>query len=176
MSSQEFQGFFPSSRQIAFEQNWAERHDVPAETMAQYRHSSREGYSLPDMATNFRTFCAALEWQSAFEPAEEKKQAVPPAPIFKFRQWYVGAFVESVMEIGRTTRQEAEQRLNSMIDLGEGDVPQLFELWRSAQYSVVVYLPPMNPKAGRLVTTLAKSMHNAYVKSIEAAGAKVVIQ
>lgn len=112
MTSQEFHQIFPSSRQVAFEQNWAERHDVPAETMAQYRHASREGYSLPDMATNFRTFCAALEWS-------EKIAADNP---------------------------------------------------------VVIHIPPMNPQAGRLVTTLAKSMHNAYVKAIEAAGAKVVIQ
>lgn len=103
---------WPSDRQIAFEKNWAERHDVPAETMAQYRHAMREGYSLPDMATNFRTFCAALEW---FEQID-------------------------------------------------------------AENPVVVYLPPMNPQAGNLVTTLAKSMHNAYIKAIEAAGAKVVIQ
>lgn len=46
--------------------------------------------------------------------------------------------------------------------------------WLESQAKpVVVNLPPMNPKAGRLVTTLAKSMHAQYVKAIEASGAKV---
>lgn len=112
MNNQDFQGFFPSTRQIAFEQNWAERHDIPAESLAQYRHATAEGYRLPDLATNFRTFCAALDW---FEEISSKN-------------------------------------------------------------TVVIYLPPLNPQAGRLVTTLAKSMHKAYVEAIEAAGAKVVIQ
>ncbi|MEG0064723.1 MAG: hypothetical protein RR740_08990 [Pseudomonas sp.] len=112
MNNHEFHPIFPSDRQIAFEQNWSERHDVPAESLAQYRHATAEGYRLPDLATNFRTFCAALEWSAKIDEANP----------------------------------------------------------------VVVYLPPMNPQAGRLVTTLAKSMHNAYVTAIEAAGAKVVIQ
>lgn len=105
MTSQELHPIFPSDRQLAFEKNWAERHNVPAESMAQYRHKSEEGYNLPDISKNFRTFCAALEW---------------------------------------------------------------FE-----QIPVVVHLPKMNPQAGRLLTTLAKSMHEQYVKAIEAAGAKV---
>lgn len=109
MSNQEFEGFFPSDRQLAFEANWAERHDMNAEFMAQYRHATREGYSLPDLATNFRTFCAALEWAAKIDEANP----------------------------------------------------------------VVIHLPPMNPKAGRLITTLAKSMHTAYVKAIEASGARV---
>lgn len=112
MSNQEFKGFFPTTRQVAFEANWAERHSVPPESLVQYRHRDQEGYNLPDMAKNFRSFCAALEWAA---------------------------------------------KLNQ-------------------ENPVIVHLPPMNPQAGRLVTTLAKSMHNAYVKAIEAAGAKVVIQ
>lgn len=103
--------FFTSERQLGFEINWADRHGVPAESLAQYRHESREGYRLPDMATNFRTWCAACAWLEA--------QSAP----------------------------------------------------------VVVKLPPMHQGAGiggRLVSTLAKSMHAEYVKAIEAAGAKVV--
>lgn len=103
MTTQQFQGFFPSDRQVAFEASWAQRHDVPAESMAQYRHQTVEGYRMPDIAKNFRTWCDACAW------------------------------IESP----------------------------------------VVHLPPMNPKAGRLITTLAKSMHNEYVKAIEASGARV---
>ena len=107
MTAQEFHPIFPSDRQLAFEQNWADRHDIPVETLAQYRHAAQEGYRLPGLGTNFRTFCAALEWLEA--------QSKP----------------------------------------------------------VVVHLPPMNPQAGRLLTTLAKSIHTQYVAAIEAAGAQV---
>lgn len=109
MNEQEFHPIFPSDRQLAFEQSWADRHDCLPESMAQYRHATVEGYRLPDMAANFRSFCAALEW------AEEISSKNP----------------------------------------------------------VVVHLPKMNPQAGRLLTTLAKSMHEQYVKAIEASGAKV---
>jgi len=107
MTEHEFHPIFPSDRQHAFEKNWAERHNLPVETLAQYRHATQEGYRLPGLGTNFRTFCAALEWLES--------QSKP----------------------------------------------------------VVVHLPPMNAKAGRLISTLAKSMHNEYVKAIEAAGAQV---
>lgn len=107
MTAQEFQGFFPSTRQLAFEQNWADRHGVLPEAMAQYRHATVEGYRLPEMSANFRSFCAGMEWLEANSPA------------------------------------------------------------------VVVTLPPMNPQAGKLLTTLAKSIHTQYVQAIEAAGAKV---
>ncbi len=111
MDSQDFHPIFPTDRQLAFEQSWAERHGVPVESMAQYRHKTREGYCLPDMASNFRSFCAALEW---FEEISSKTP-------------------------------------------------------------VVVHLPKMNPQAGRLLTTLAKSMHTQYVQAIEAAGAQVQV-
>lgn len=109
MNEQEFHPIFPSDRQLAFEQSWAERHGVPVESMAQYRHKTREGYCLPDMASNFRSFCAALEWFSGL----------------------------------------------------------------AIKHPIVVHLPAMNPQAGRLLNTLAKSIHAQYVKAIEAAGAKV---
>lgn len=107
MTEQEFHPVFPSDRQHAFEKNWADRHDIPVETLAQYRHAGKEGYRLPGLATNFRTFCAALEWLE--------------------------------------------------------------------QIPIVVHLPKMNPQAGRLLTTLAKSIHAQYVTAIEAAGAKVQV-
>jgi hypothetical protein len=107
MSETQFNQIFPSDRQFGFEADWADRHGVPAESMAQYRHDSREGYRVPDMATNFRTWCAACEWMEA--------QSKP----------------------------------------------------------VVVHLPPLNPQAGRLLTSLATAMQLQYVKAIEAAGAQV---
>ena len=102
MTIQEILPIAPTDRQLAFEQDWAERHNIPVETLAQYRHRDQEGYKLPDIAKNFRTWC-------------------------------------------------------------------------NAQSKVVVMLPAMNPAAGRLVTTLAKSMHAQYVKAIEAAGIQVQV-
>lgn len=49
------------SRQQKFEQIWAERHGIPAETLAQYRFDSKEGYSLPGMAAHYRTYCDTLD-------------------------------------------------------------------------------------------------------------------
>lgn len=48
-------------RMESFEINWAERHDIPAETLVQYRHKDQSGYRLPDLAKNYRTWCAALD-------------------------------------------------------------------------------------------------------------------
>lgn len=48
-------------RQESFERLWALRHDVPAESLVQYRFESRDGYRLPDMAAHYRTFCDTLE-------------------------------------------------------------------------------------------------------------------
>lgn len=49
------------SRMESFEKIWAERHGVPLEAMAQYRFTTKEGYRLPDMASHYRTHCAALD-------------------------------------------------------------------------------------------------------------------
>lgn len=49
------------TRQESFEKHWAETHDVPVETMAQYRWKDQDGYRLPGMASHYRTFCAALD-------------------------------------------------------------------------------------------------------------------
>lgn len=102
MSDKDFHPILPTDRQFAFEKSWAERHGIPAESLAQYRHKTEEGYNLPDISKNFRTWCCA-------------------------------------------------------------------------QADVVISLPPMNPAAGRLVNTLAKSMHAQYVKAIEAAGVQVQV-
>lgn len=44
-----------------FESSWADRHDIPEESLPQYRHATQEGYRLPDMAKNYRTWCLALD-------------------------------------------------------------------------------------------------------------------
>jgi len=49
------------TRQDRFEHSWAERHDVPVEAITKYRHESREGYRLPDLAAHYRTWCEALD-------------------------------------------------------------------------------------------------------------------
>lgn len=54
------------ARMEKFEQLWAQRHDLPAESLAQYRFESREGYRLPELAAHYRTFCDVLigGWQT----------------------------------------------------------------------------------------------------------------
>lgn len=49
------------SRQQAFEAIYAKQHDVPAESLVQYRFESKEGYSLPGIASHYRTYCDALD-------------------------------------------------------------------------------------------------------------------
>lgn len=49
------------NRQESFEKHWAETHDVPVESMAQYRWKDQDGYRLPGMATAYRNFCAGWE-------------------------------------------------------------------------------------------------------------------
>ena len=49
------------NRQKAFEAIYAKQHDVPAESLVQYRFESKEGYSLPMIASHYRTYCQALD-------------------------------------------------------------------------------------------------------------------
>lgn len=56
------------ARMEKFEQIWSARHDLPAESLAQYRFESREGYRLPELAAHYRTHCESL--QSAWQPME----------------------------------------------------------------------------------------------------------
>lgn len=49
------------ARMEKFEALWSVRHDLPAESLAQYRFESREGYRLPELAAHYRTFVSALD-------------------------------------------------------------------------------------------------------------------
>lgn len=49
------------SRQQAFEAIYAKQHDVPAESLVQYRHKSKEGYNLPGIASHYRTYCEVMD-------------------------------------------------------------------------------------------------------------------
>ena len=49
------------SRQQAFEAIYAKQHDVPAESLVQYRFESKEGYSLPGIASHYRVYCLAMD-------------------------------------------------------------------------------------------------------------------
>lgn len=49
------------NRQQAFENHWATVHEVPVESMEQYRWKNKDGYRLPDMAAAYRNFCAGWE-------------------------------------------------------------------------------------------------------------------
>lgn len=49
------------NRQQAFEAIYAKQHDVPAESLVQYRFESKEGYSLPGIASHYRTYLDALD-------------------------------------------------------------------------------------------------------------------
>ena len=48
-------------RQQAFEAIYAKQHDVPAESLVQYRHKSTEGYSTPGIASRYRTYCETMD-------------------------------------------------------------------------------------------------------------------
>jgi hypothetical protein len=49
------------TRQEAFEAHWADVHDLPVETMQQYRFASQDGYRLPGIAAAYRNFCAGWD-------------------------------------------------------------------------------------------------------------------
>lgn len=51
------------SRQQSFEKYYAEQHDVPAETMVQYRWAEQDGYRLPGIAAAYRNYCAGWDAQ-----------------------------------------------------------------------------------------------------------------
>lgn len=53
------------ARMEKFEALWSVRHDLPAESLVQYRFESREGYRLPELAAHYRTYCESLvnAWQ-----------------------------------------------------------------------------------------------------------------
>lgn len=49
------------NRQESFEKHWSQTHDVPVESMTQYRWKDQDGYRLPGMATAYRNFCAGWD-------------------------------------------------------------------------------------------------------------------
>lgn len=49
------------NRQQSFEAIYAKQHDVPAESLVQYRFESKDGYSLPGIASHYRTYCDTLD-------------------------------------------------------------------------------------------------------------------
>lgn len=51
------------TRQEAFEAYYADMHDIPVETMQQYRWLHQDGYRLPGIAAAYRNFCAG--WDAA---------------------------------------------------------------------------------------------------------------
>lgn len=57
------------ARMEKFEQLWSIRHDLPAESLVQYRFESREGYRLPELAAHYRTFVET--WDLATAEASE---------------------------------------------------------------------------------------------------------
>lgn len=50
------------TRQELFEAHWADMHDLPAQTMQQYRWLHQDGYRLPGISAAYRSFCAG--WDS----------------------------------------------------------------------------------------------------------------
>lgn len=49
------------TRQDSFEKHYAEMHDVPVESMAQYRWAEKDDYRLPGIAAAYRNYCAGWE-------------------------------------------------------------------------------------------------------------------
>lgn len=66
------------TRQEMFEKHWADMHDLPAETMQQYRWLHQDGYRLPGIAAAYRNFCAG--WDAC---AEEEIQYSVVTPSLK---------------------------------------------------------------------------------------------
>lgn len=52
------------NRQDSFERHWADMHDIPVETLAQYRWKDQDGYRLPGIAAGYRNFCAGWDAQN----------------------------------------------------------------------------------------------------------------
>ena len=61
------------NRQQAFEAIYAKQHDVPAESLVQYRFESKDGYSLPGIASHYRTYCMTLD--SLAKPKESRRSS-----------------------------------------------------------------------------------------------------
>lgn len=57
------------TRQESFEKHYACQHDVPSESMAQYRWTDQDGYRLPGIAAAYRNYCAG--WDAREIQAEE---------------------------------------------------------------------------------------------------------
>lgn len=57
------------NKQESFEKHYADQHDVPAETMVQYRWAEKDGYRLPGIAAAYRNYCAG--WDAREIQAEE---------------------------------------------------------------------------------------------------------
>lgn len=73
------------NRQESFEQNWADMHDLPVETLAQYRWAEKDGYRLPGIAAGYRNFCAG--WDAAnFSRTAHVKITMKPIPIEQIRE------------------------------------------------------------------------------------------
>jgi hypothetical protein len=56
------------SRQESFERHYAEQHDVPVESMAQYRWAEKDGYRLPGISAAYRNYCAGWDASDAERP------------------------------------------------------------------------------------------------------------
>lgn len=61
------------TRQELFEQFYADQHDVPVETMAQYRWKDQDGYRLPGIASAYRSYCAGWDASKARDLQEQEK-------------------------------------------------------------------------------------------------------
>lgn len=64
------------NRQESFEAYWADAHDIPVESMAQYRWTEKDGYRLPGIAAGYRNYCAG--WDEG-----AKKTFITVAPHIK---------------------------------------------------------------------------------------------
>ena len=58
------------TKQESFEQHWADMHDLPVETLAQYRWAEKDGYRLPGIAAGYRNFCAGWDAREVLANAE----------------------------------------------------------------------------------------------------------
>lgn len=86
------------SRQEAFERHYAEQHDVPVESMAQYRWAEKDGYRLPGISAAYRNYCASYD-QANSERTAHVSIEIPPVDLES-----LGSQIQNLIE-NRIVRQ-----------------------------------------------------------------------
>lgn len=77
-------------RQESFEKHWADMHDIPAETLIQYRWLHQDGYRLPGIAAAYRNYCAGWDCRDAEARAEIEDRDIQDRADAEFNEHFHG--------------------------------------------------------------------------------------